>query len=200
MLNVALTGNAASGKSSVAELFEQWGATLIDADALVAEEQQPGTKTFAAIVARFGDSILQPDGSLDRGALRQTVLEDPNSLAALNSIVHPVVQERREQLLTEAAVRGDKIVVSEIPLLFEVLGPDSFDMIVLVDAPLELRRKRLKDRGLAETDTDRLLTAQIPPEKKRDLCDIVIDNDGTREKLYQAAQQAWMLITQRVGD
>ncbi len=200
MLNVALTGNAASGKSSVAAWFEEWGATVINADALVAEEQQPGTKTFSKIVSRFGDTILNTDGTLNREALRRVVLENPDSLAALNAIVHPAVRERRQRLLTDAEARGDRIVVSEIPLLFEVLNPESFDLIVLVDAPLDLCRIRIQERGLSDADAERLLASQMPPEEKRDRSDIVIDNHGSLDELRQAARTAWSQINDRAGD
>ena len=95
MLNVALTGNIASGKSTVVELFKKWGATIIDADALAREAQSPGSTVLAAIAGRFGGDVLASDGSLDRAALRAKVMGDDAALSALNAIVHPAVQQRR---------------------------------------------------------------------------------------------------------
>ena len=192
MLNIALTGNIAAGKSTVAELFRGWGATLIDADQLVREAQQPGTAVLQAIAQRFGKDILTPEGGLDRPALRGLVMGDETALAALNAIVHPAVQRRREALLAEAAARGDAIVVNDIPLLFEASDPALFDRVVLVDAPVALRRARLlAHRGLSPDEADRMLRAQIPTERKRERSHFVIDNAGTLADLKRAARAVW---------
>src|SRR6266487_2818427 len=131
MLNVGLTGNIASGKSTVVELFKKWGATVIDADSLAREAEAPGTAVLAAIAGRFGTDVLAPGGGLDRAALRAKVMGDNAALAALNAIVHPAVQQRRLELQRTAAERGDAIVINDIPLLFEVLDPAQFDAIGL---------------------------------------------------------------------
>jgi len=199
MLNVALTGNAAAGKSTVARWFAEWGATIIDSDALVAEAQQPGSPTLAALAVQFGPSIILADGSLNRGALRRIVLVDADARAALNAIVHPAVQERRTELVAEATRRGDRILVSDIPLLFEVLDPASFDLVVLVDAPSAARRERLVDRGLGEDEADQLMASQIPSEKKRSRADIIIDNRGSLDDLEKAALEAWKKIHSASG-
>lgn len=195
MLNVALTGNVASGKSTVVRHFAEWGATVIDADELVHEAQQPGTDTLAAIVDHFGKQVLHADGSLNRDALRRLAMGDDSARLALNAIVHPVVARRREELAREAAARGDCVLISDIPLLFEVLNPDDFDLVVLVDAPEQLRRERLrKIRGLSAEDADRLLGSQLVSESKRDRSDIVIDNRGTLDELRGNAWEAWRTI------
>jgi dephospho-CoA kinase len=192
MISVALTGNVASGKSTVARLFADWGATIIDADALVREVQRPGSPALAAIRSRFGDRVIRPDGALDRDALRGVILADPAARAALEAIVHPAVQRRRAELLAEARARGDRIVVSDIPLLFEVLDPAAFDAVVLVDAPEPVRRGRLlRARGLTARQADQLLAAQLPSAPKRARSDIVIDNDGTLDDLRARAAAAW---------
>jgi dephospho-CoA kinase len=189
MLNVGLTGNIASGKSTVVELFKQWGATIIDADALAREAQAPGTAVLAAIAKRFGADVLAPDGTLDRAALRAKVMGDDPALGALNAIVHPAVQQRRLELQRAAAERGDAIVVNDIPLLFEVLDPTQFDAIVLVDAPPAVRRARLRAlRGLSNPDADRMIAAQMPAERKRALSHHVIENTGTLAELEQRAR------------
>ena len=199
MLNVALTGNAGAGKSTVAAWFRQWGATLIDADAIVRDLEQPGAPVLAAIVARFGPGVLAADGALDRGALRRRILDDPAQRAALNAIVHPAVQAERDARLRAAAARGDRVVVSDIPLLFEVLDPAAFDLVVLVDAPEAVRRARLAERGLAVDEIDRLLAAQLPAEGKRARSDIVLDNGGTLAELERAARKAWQHIAARAA-
>ena len=200
MLSVALTGNIASGKSTVTELFRRWGATIIDADALVREAQMPGTPVLAAIAQRFGPGVLHADGTLDRAALRSIVLNDPPGLAQLNAIVHPEVQRRRDELMQRAAERGDRIVVSDIPLLFEAADPTTFDAVVLVDAPLPIRRQRLlASRDLTPEDADRLLAAQLPADVKRPRSDYVIENDGDMGVLERVARDVWKRLEARVG-
>jgi dephospho-CoA kinase len=200
VLSVALTGNIASGKSTVTELFRRWGATIIDADALVREAQMPGTPVLAAIAQRFGPGVLHADGTLDRAALRSIVLNDPPRLAQLNAIVHPEVQRRRDELMQRAAERGDRIVVSDIPLLFEAADPTTFDAVVLVDAPLPIRRQRLlASRDLTPEDADRLLAAQLPADVKRPRSDYVIDNDGDMGVLERVARDVWKRLEARVG-
>src|SRR5216117_550443 len=168
MLNVALTGNIAAGKSTVVELFRRWGATIVDADELVRQAQAPGGEVLAAIVRRFGSDVLAPDGSLDRAALRSKVMGDQAALDALNTIVHPAVRRRRDQLAREARERGDVLVVNDIPLLFEVLDPWEFDAVLLVDAGVALRRTRLRAmRGLSNEEADRMIAAQMPAARKR---------------------------------
>jgi dephospho-CoA kinase len=192
MLSVALTGNVAAGKSTVVELFRRWGATVIDADRLVREAQVPGSPVLAAIARRFGPGVLAPAGTLDRAALRRLVLADPSALSDLNAIVHPVVHRRRAELEAEARARGDRIVVSDIPLLFETADPAAFDAVVLVDAPEALRRDRLMtDRGLPAVEADRLLAVQRPSSTKRTRSTFVIDNDADRAALEARARAVW---------
>ena len=197
MLNVALTGNAAAGKSTVARWFKQWGATLIDADDLVREVERPGSPTLTQIARHFGEPVLLPDGSLDRSRLRRIMLEDPAQREALNAIVHPAVQARRDQLVRAARARGDAIVINDIPLLFEVLDPGAFDLVVLVDAPEAVRRARLGERGLGAAEIELLLAAQLPADVKRGRSDIVLDNGGTLDQLKRAAWDAWQDIEKR---
>ena len=191
MLNVGLTGNIAAGKSTVVELFKKWGATVIDADVLAREAQAPGSAVVAAIARRFGADVLR-QGDLDRAALRAKVIGDDAALADLNAIVHPAVQQRRLELRRVAAERGDAIVVNDIPLLFEVLDPAQFDAVVLIDAPVALRRTRLRAlRGLSNEDADRMISAQMPAERKRSLSRYVIENAGTVSDLEQRAREVF---------
>jgi dephospho-CoA kinase len=200
MLNVGLTGNIAAGKSTVVELFKKWGATVIDADALAREAQAPGSAVLAAITGRFGADVLGQDGTLDRAALRAKVMGDDAALAALNAIVHPAVQQRRLELQQTARERGDAIVVNDIPLLFEVLDPAQFDAIVLVDAPVALRRTRLRAlRGLSNQDADRMIAAQMPAGRKRVQSQHVIENDGTLADLEKNAKRIFAELRKRAA-
>ncbi len=198
MLSVGLTGNIAAGKSSVAELFQRWGATLIDADRLAREAQAPGSPVLHDIAGRFGAAVIHADGSLDRAALRRRVMDDPAALADLNRIVHPEVHRRRAELLGEARHRGDRIVVSDIPLLFEALDPAEFDAIVLVDAPEAVRKARLMAaRGLTSGEAERMIGAQLPSPAKRARSDYVIDNTGDRAALERSAAGVWRALLAR---
>jgi dephospho-CoA kinase len=198
MLSVALTGNIGAGKSTVGELFRKWGATIIDADQLVREIQSPGRPALVQIAQRFGAGVIKDDGTLDRAALRTKVLSDPTALADLNRIVHPEVRRRRLTLLEEARARGERIVVSDIPLLFEADDPASFDAVVLVDAPEAVRRDRLVNlRGLSTVEAERMMQAQQPSAAKRARSDYVIQNDGDVPALERAAALVWQSLLDR---
>ena len=198
MLSVALTGNIASGKSSVADLFRRWGAAVIDADEIVRELQAPGQPVTLELARRFGDSVLLADGSIDRPALRRLVLADPEALRALNRIVHPAVDARRAELLEAAARRGERVVVSDIPLLFEAGDPSAFDAIVLVEAPEDLRLARLRERrGLSDAEGRAMILAQMPSAEKRARSDFVIENAGDLPTLERAAADVWRALLSR---
>jgi len=197
MLLVGLTGNIASGKSTVAQLFSERGATIIDADVLARRAVERGSKAFDAIVRRWGTSVLAPDGHLDRAALRRVVFGHAKELEALNEIVHPEVERLRADRLSEARARGDRVVVCDIPLLFEKKMADRFERIVLVDAPRPVRLERLvMDRGLRETEAMDMIAAQMPAELKRARADFVIDNSGTLTELEQRVAEVWTALLQ----
>jgi dephospho-CoA kinase len=197
-LSIALTGNIGAGKSTVAELFRGWGATIIDADQLVREIQAPGQRALADIEAEFGKEVIAADGTLDRAVLRARVLDDAGALAKLNRMVHPEVHRRRMQLLDQARVRGDRIVISDIPLLFEVDDPGSFDAVILVDAPEAIRRARLlASRPLSQAEVDRMLAAQLSSNLKRARSHYIIENNGDRAALERAARVVWQKLTER---
>ena len=192
MISVALTGNIASGKSSVLQWFADWGAAITDADAIVHELQHPGTPVFEAIVERFGPRVVQADGSLHRVLLRSLVFSDSDARRDLERIVHPAVRERQAELAVSARESGASIIVHDIPLLFESADPDRFDRVVLVDAPEAIRRERLvRHRGLDPDLAGRLIAAQLPAASKRARSHYVIENDGTLAQLQQRAREVW---------
>lgn len=201
MLRIALTGNAAAGKSTVARLLQSWGVTVIDADQIVHELQAPGTPLLARIVRRFGPAVLTPSGALDRARLRSLILAEPGARRELEALVHPAVERRRLALESEAGERGVAVVVHDIPLLFEAMDPGAFDAVILVDAPEPVRRARLLDRGLAEQEADDLLAAQLPPAQKRawrggprDQPAYVIENAGGRAELEERLREVWRVV------
>lgn len=196
MLLAALTGNIASGKTEVARIFADLGATVIDADELAREVVRPGTPALAAIVSRWGKRVLLSDGTLDRAALRSIVFASPAERDALNSIVHPEIRKRRDQLVAEARARGEGVVIAAIPLLFETGIEGDFDRIILVDAPDDVRLERLVHRrGIDAAEAKRMMAAQLPAANKRPRADIVIENDSTLEALRLAVERAWARLT-----
>jgi dephospho-CoA kinase len=197
MLLVGLTGNIGSGKSTVDQLLSERGATIIDADVLSRRAVEIGTPAYRAIVERWGTSILGPDGMLDRGALRRIVFSDAAELEQLNTLVHPEVERMRTELVEAARLRGDKLVVCDVPLLFERKMTDLFDRIVLVDAPRPVRLERLvRERGLRETEAMDMIVAQMPAELKRARADFVIDNIGTLTQLDARVAEVWTALEQ----
>ncbi len=191
-LHVGLTGNIASGKSTVARLLVAQGATLIDADVLARKAVEPGTSALAAIRERFGDGVLSTDGTLDRAALRRIVFHDPAARDALNRIVHPAVGLLRDVELAAARARGDRVIISDIPLLFEAGLEGSVDAVIFVDAPEEVRLRRLMDdRALPEADARAMMSAQWPAAEKRARSTFVIENDGSVEQLTRQVSDLW---------
>jgi dephospho-CoA kinase len=195
MLLIGLTGNIASGKSTVARLLSERGATIIDADVLARRVVEPGMRAFDEIVRRWGPDVVAPDGSLDRDALRRLVFAHHEQLEELNTIVHPEVAAYRDRLVEEARQRGDRLVVQDIPLLFERGLVDQFDRIVLVDAPRPVRLERLmRERGLSETESMDMITAQMPAELKRARADYIIENTGTVRELEERVSEVWQAL------
>ncbi len=198
MLLVGLTGNIAAGKSTVARLLTARGATLIDADALARDAVRPGSPALAAIAARWGGDVLAADGTLDRAGLRARVFETSGELDALNAIVHPEVARLRNDAVAAARARGDQLVVYDVPLLFERDLADEVDVVVLVDAPRELRLERLvRDRGLLADEAMAMIAAQMPAELKRARSDYVIENAGDRVALAAAVDEVWRALEAR---
>ena len=192
MLLVGLTGNVASGKSEVARLLAERGATIIDADVLARGAVERGTPAYTAIVARWGAPILLPDESIDRAALRHIVFRDASEREALNAIVHPWVERRREELVGEARRRGDRIVVCDIPLLFERELQRAFDRIILVDAPTAVRLERLmRARQLDRGEAERMIAAQMPSDVKRARAEYIIENTGSLAALEARVAEVW---------
>lgn len=200
MLVVGLTGNVASGKSSVAQLLAARGATIIDADVLARIAVEPGTEAHRAIADRWGKVILQSDGTLDRAALRHVVFNDPPELEALNAIVHPAVARLRDQALVAARARGDGIVVCDIPLLFEKKLAADYDVVILVDAPKSVRLERLTTlRGVPHGDAVPMIAAQMPAELKRAHADFVIENDTDQRALSRRVDEVWAALEARTA-
>ncbi|HEX8273954.1 MAG TPA: dephospho-CoA kinase [Longimicrobiaceae bacterium] len=201
MLKVGLTGNIAAGKSSVVRVWRALGAVVVDADELARRAVEPGTPGLARIVEAWGPEVLDAEGTLDRAALRRIVFADPEARARLEEIVHPAVQALRGEEYRRAEEAGARLVVADIPLLFEVGMADEFDVVVLVDAPEEERLRRLvEDRALDPEEAVRMIDAQMPAELKRARADLVIENGGTPAELESRARDAWAELARRAED
>jgi dephospho-CoA kinase len=190
VLLIGLTGGIGSGKSTVSSLLAAKGAVVIDADAITREVQQPGTEVLAAMVERFGDGILQPDGSLDRQAVADIVFNDPTALKDLTEIVHPAVGGEIARRLEEA--KGtDRLVVLDVPLLVES-GRDDLAALVVVDVDPEVAVARLVEhRGLRADDARARMANQVSREERLAKADVVIDNSGTLDELAARVDELW---------
>lgn len=187
---VALTGGIASGKSAVSAILAELGAVIIDSDLLAREVVEPGTPGLAAIVRRFGEGVLQPDGTLDRTALGDIVFADPAARADLNAIVHPAVRARAAEL-TLSAPRGS-IIVNVIPLLVETGQADNFDIVLVVDCAEEVQVQRLMARnGLDRAQARARLAAQASRTERLEVADAIIDNSGAPEALRPQVEEVW---------
>lgn len=196
MLSIAITGNIGSGKTTVARLFEDWGAARIDADAITRALQVPGTPVFTAMVRRFGSGILLPDGELDRKRLRGIVLTDPSARDDLDALVHPAVYARIRQELERLRAAATPIAVVEVPLLFETGSAGRFDRVVLVTSPRDQLLARLATiRGMPLETAERFLDAQASASAVAPRSDHVIENQGSLEALRQAARAVWRELT-----
>ncbi|CAL9553160.1 Dephospho-CoA kinase [Streptomyces sp. enrichment culture] len=190
MLSVGLTGGIGAGKSEVARLLVERGAVLIDADRIAREVVEPGTPGLAAVVAAFGEDVLTEDGRLDRPRLGSLVFADPGKLAALNAIVHPLVGARSREL--EEAAAEDAVVVHDVPLLTENGLAPLYDIVVVVEADPATRLDRLvRLRGMSEEDARARMAAQATREQRREIADIVIDNDVPLEELRRRVEEVW---------
>ena len=194
MLVIGLTGGIGSGKSTVSALLAEKGAVIVDADAITREVQQPGTDTFKAMVERFGEGIVGPDGALDRNAVADIVFNDPDALADLNHIVHPAVGAEiasRMQTLAE----GDDVVVLDVPLLVESSRAYPVAGLLVVDVDPEIAVHRVVgQRGMREDDVRARMTRQASREQRLARADRVIDNSGDLADLARQVDEAWEWI------
>ena len=193
-MRIGLTGGIASGKSTVARKLEQLGAVTIDADVLARDVVALGTEGLKAVVARFGDSVLAADGSLDRSALARVIFADPQARADLNAIIHPLVRERAAEL--EAAAPAGAVVVHVIPLLVETGQQDRFDAVVVVDTTVEEQLRRLPRRdGLTQTEAEQRVAAQASREERLGAATHVIDSSGPVRETMRQVGELWRSLS-----
>lgn len=186
---VAVSGGIGSGKSSVTRVFASRGAVTADADAIARQILEPGEPALSEVARAFGGDLLKEDGSLDRALLASRVFGGEGAderVARLNAITHPLIEARAWSIL-RGAPEGS-LAVYDIPLLIEGDHADRFDAVVIVDAPIEERVKRLEGRGVAPDDARARIRAQASSEERRAIATIWIDNEGSAEDLEAVAR------------
>lgn len=188
MLKVGLTGGIGSGKSTVAELLQELGAYVVDADQLARQVIQRGTPGFDEVVSQFGDSILV-NGEIDRANLAAVIFNDANKRKALEEIIHPLVRQAAEQIMQE--LPKGAVVINEIPLLFETAGANRFDFVISVGINDENRLVRLRERGMKDYEINQRISAQASDEQRASISDVVIDNNGNLDDLRMQVEKLW---------
>lgn len=188
MIKVALTGGIGSGKSAAGDFFEDLGAVVVDADQLSRDVIERGTDGFDELVANFGDEILT-NGILDRSKLGQIVFADPKARKTLEEIIHPRVAEAFEEIVEESP--ADAVIIYQIPILVETKGQDRFDYIITVEATLENRTARLKNRGLKGYEIEARLKAQASDAERAAIADAVFNNDGDLDQLLRQVENIY---------
>lgn len=195
MLRVGLTGGIGSGKSAVSALLVERGAVLVDADVNARTVVAKGTPGLAAVVEAFGEGILLPDGELDRAAVGRIVFADPDKLAQLNAIVHPLVGEESARQTAEAEASGASVLVHDVPLLVENGLQDRYDAVIVVAADPHTQLDRLtRLRGMTPADAQARVDAQAPLADKLAAATYVITNDGPIEALAGQVDRVWRAL------
>jgi len=189
VLRIGLTGGTGSGKSTAAARLSERGAVVVDADRLAREVVAPGTPGLAAVVAEFGPDVLTSAGELDRAALAAAAFASDERRRALESITHPRIAARTAELA--AAAPPDAVLVHDVPLLVEKRMAPGYHLVVVVDAPVEERVRRLVGRGLDEADARRRIAAQADDEARRRAADVWLDNVGSPDELREAVDVLW---------
>ncbi|MBO0827995.1 MAG: dephospho-CoA kinase [Streptosporangiales bacterium] len=197
MIRVGLTGGIGSGKSEVARRLAGHGAVVVDADVVAREVVAPGTPGLADVVRAFGAEVLAPDGSLDRPRLGKLVFGDADARRRLEAIVHPLVRARRAEIV--AAAPPDAVVVEDVPLLVETGLAGDYDVVVVVDAPDEVRLHRLEARGTPRDDAERRIAAQASRADRLAAADVVVDNSGSLDRLHQQVDALWAELRARAA-
>jgi dephospho-CoA kinase len=185
---VGLTGGIGSGKSLAAQFFSQLGALVIDADQLARSVIERGSEGFDEVLLRFGDTVLK-NGDIDRVALGQIIFENPQAKKDLEEIIHPRIRAEFEEAV--ASLNPGQIMVYEIPLLVETNAADRFDFVITVESDADLRKQRLRTRGMFHSDIEKRMASQATEEQRRAIADCVLTNDGSEDELLRQVENVW---------
>ena len=194
-MKVGLTGGIGAGKSTVADLFSQKGAVVIRSDELARQVIEPETPGQKQVISRFGIEILNDKGSIDRAKLAQIVFKDDDALKDLENIVHPLVRERTNQLISEQT--SETIIINEIPLLLEKNMESLFDFLVIVISSEKNRLERLLQRGVSEDQAKARMAKQVDDQARKAAADFLIVNDGNLDQLDADVQKIWQTLQER---
>lgn len=194
---IALTGGIASGKSTIASRLAEHGAIIIDADQVVRDVQAPGSTVLAETADAFGAQVLAADGSLDRTALGDRVFGDPDALAILNAIVHPAVRIESTRRMQDALAHvPEPVVVYDVPLLVEARVDDPWELIVVAEAPADVRLARLVEhRGMDAPAAQARIDSQVSDEARRAIADVVIDTSGSLAETLRQTDELWARLS-----
>jgi dephospho-CoA kinase len=185
---IGLTGGIGCGKSLAAQYFAELGALVIDADQLARAAIERGSDGFDEVVALFGDSILK-DGNIDRRALGELIFKDPTAKKQLENIIHPFVRREFEEAV--ASLKGDQVLVYEIPLLVETGAHERFDVVITVESEMENRVARLRGRGMHISEIEGRIASQATREQRIEVADFLIENDGSEDELLRQVENIW---------
>jgi dephospho-CoA kinase len=188
MLIVALTGGIGSGKSLAAQYFSELGARVVDADQLARVAIERGSEGFDEVALRFGEAIMR-NGDIDRKALGEIIFADPKAKVDLEEIIHPRVRELFADVVAD--LKPDEILIYEIPLLVETGAAANFDLIVTIEADLEMRKDRLRKRGMFISEIEKRIAQQASREDREAIADFVLINDGDEDALLRAVENLW---------
>jgi dephospho-CoA kinase len=194
-MKVGLTGGIGAGKSTVADLFSKRGAVVIRSDELARQVIEPETPGQKQVISRFGIEILNDKGSIDRAKLAQIVFKDDVALKDLENIVHPLVRERTNQLMSEQT--SETIIINEIPLLLEKNMESLFDFLVIVISSEKNRLERLLQRGVSEDQAKARMAKQVDDQARKAAADFLIVNDGNLDQLDADVQKIWQTLQER---
>ena len=194
-MKVGLTGGIGAGKSTVADLFSKRGAVVIRSDELARQVIEPQTPGFKQVTSRFGNEIINDEGNIDRAKLAQVVFDDDVALKDLENIVHPLVRERTNQLMSEQT--SETIIVNEIPLLLEKKMESLFDFLVIVISSEKNRLERLSQKGVLEEQAKARMAKQVNDQDRKAAADFLIVNDGNLDQLEADVQKIWQTLQER---
>ena len=194
MLIVALTGGIGAGKSLAAQYFSDLGARVVDADQLARVAIERGSEGFDEVILHFGEKIMR-DGDIDRKALAEIIFSDAQAKEDLEAIVHPRVRELFAEVVSD--LQPGEVLIYEIPLLAESGSAKNFDLVITVEADLEIRKERLRKRGMFISEIERRIASQATREDREALADFVITNDGDEDQLLRAVENLWEELPSR---
>ena len=200
MLLIGLTGNIGCGKSTVARVWESMGAFVVDADKVGHALLGPGSEALERVVIEFGEDVLGDDGRLDRERLAAVVFESEDSVRRLNGLVHPLIREEIIRILEKEENEGRNVAVVEAALLLEAGTGTDYDLIVVIEAPIEKRLGWLfEKRGLEKAAAIRIERMQMDPDRKAGMGDLVLENRGSARELESAAKLLFRKILEDFG-